>query len=198
VKYIPLTFFLLLNISNSYLNSVEVLKSEKNAPYFFDGIIIDKLNREKILINLEVGNTIESQTIKLNPKPNIKGEFKVEFKYETSLTIMDEGAHLDLTDWKHYVSEWNDLQKLSNFKYKIPILKSEERTQFPEVSSKEIYDQVLKIGGERWGALVKNVKNPNEYPCGISISKLILRISVHDKNVWKLINTIEFNIPMGD
>ena len=67
--------------------------------------------------------------------------FKIEQRYETSLTIMNEGPHIDLLDWKHYISERKELETGDGLTFLSKEVSSEE---FPEVSQTEIVKTVRK------------------------------------------------------
>jgi hypothetical protein len=51
--------------------------------------------------------------------------------------------------------------------------------------------------GDRWLAVAKECKAPDAYPCGISVSKVFLRIMVNIAAQWQQIMLIEFIVPMG-
>jgi len=138
-------------------------------------------------------------------QPRIDGrEFRVEQRYETSLTLMNEGPHMDLLDWKHYISEWEEVESSNGLTF---VLKEVSSAEFPAVTPAEIIEAVRaesekwsKQGydvGERWIDLARQCKGPTTYPCGVSVSKITLRIRVKESDSWKDIQTIEFRIPMG-
>jgi len=41
---------------------------------------------------------------------------------------------------------------------------------------------VEKHCGERWSKLITKIKNVNEYPSGVSLSKIFIKIVITDKN----------------
>lgn len=101
---------------------------------------------------------------------------KVEFKYETSITIMDEGPHLDLTDWKHYHSEWIPAKMISQGVFEIK-LNDSSGSQFPFVAKSEFIEAVKKSmpGKSKWLDLANKCETPNTYPCGVSISRVWIK-----------------------
>jgi hypothetical protein len=55
---------------------------------------------DTVLINAELGEKFEGQVISF--KSEMLTDIIIEQRYQTSVTIMKEGPHCDLTDWKHY------------------------------------------------------------------------------------------------
>jgi hypothetical protein len=157
-----------------------------------------ELDRPTVSVDWELYNPFEGRRVVLLPKsgqdfPNVR----IAVQYETSMGVEDEGPHLDLTDWKHYRSEWKDLKQLGEREFVLPTYTEEESSRFPEVSQREIYEAVLRYGDHRWAKLVKQVQHPNEYPASVGISTLRLGILVEEKGSWRRIHVIEFQIPMG-
>jgi hypothetical protein len=165
--------------------------------FVFDGLDIP-LEQEEIAVDVELGDTIFGQAIVLVPRDGAEQKnFRVQAQYETSLTILWEGAHRDLLDWKHFRSEWSDLEQLGDVKFRMPTYTDEEASRFPTVSSKEIYQAVREAGGSNWAERVKQVRGPNEYPASVGISTLRLRILVQEESEWRELHRIEFKLPMG-
>lgn len=132
----------------------------------------------------------------IKPRAGQKPEIRVEQQDETSLTIPDEGPHLDLTDWKHGVSEWRVLSERDTGKY--PIHES-LATQFPAYTKDELVAAVKAatdpVDLERWLGPIKDCQPPT---CGsIGNSKKTLKISIKEGAQWKLIHRVEINIAMG-
>lgn len=179
------------------LASIHMPASPNRSGFVFGGLDIS-LEQEKIAVDVELGDTIFGQTIILIPLSRAEGkDFRIQAQYQTSLTISNEGPHLDLLDWKHYESEWSDLEQLGNLKFRMPTYTDEEASRFPNVSSKEIHQAVLEAGGSRWAEVVKPVRRPTEYPASVDISTLRLRILVQEQSKWREIHLIEFNLQMG-
>ena len=158
---------------------------------------LEHLTAREITRELGLGENIENQVIALHPFPNDLREFKVEQQFETSMTIMDEGPHYDLTDWKHYISDWQEIQKLAENRFLTSKIDEADSIKFPKVTSKEIYRAVSKNGDEKWVEHARLCKSPNDYPCGVSVSKISFRIMAKENGVWGVIHRINFIIPMG-
>ena len=69
---------------------------------------LDHIQKDTVEIYAEVGETIENQLISINSE--LLTGFTVEQRYETSITIVNEGPHCDLIEWRHYDSERNHLK----------------------------------------------------------------------------------------
>ena len=155
-----------------------------------------------IRLDLGLGDST-AKSITLQPKTEGR-QFRVEQRYETSLTLMNEGPHMDLVDWKHYISQWQVAEKRSGLTF---LSKEVSSDRFPKVTQTEIIEAARAQSkkwasrgydaGERWVGLARQCKGPNEYPCGVSVSKVILRIMVREAGAWKEIQNIELIIPMG-
>jgi hypothetical protein len=152
---------------------------------------------EVVSVDLELGDSLDNVILRLRPKAGVKGEFIVEQSFETSLTVMEEGPHLDLLDWKHYRAPWVPLKKLGPTEFRIAPISEEDARKFPEVTPKEIRAIVTKEGGATLGKYVSKVKGPNDYPCGVGISKISFRIKLKEGAEEKVIKTLEFLVPMG-
>ena len=102
------------------------------------------------ITDLELGDVVEGATVELAVGPAPAGEWRLQMQYETSLSISDEGPHLDLLDWKHHTSEWRDLERLSPTRFRVPTLTEEEQERFPSYRPEELREAVLKAGDEGW------------------------------------------------
>ncbi len=156
-----------------------------------------------IQIDLGLMDSIANLII-LHPKENIHVDFVIEQQLETSVTVMDEGPHMDLVGWKHYVSEWEKIERLDSHSFISSYVSS---NRFPDVTKSEIIEAVKEQASswlddgydivDRWVRLAQQCNNVHEYPCSVSISLIRLRIKVNVKGEWKEIYQIELNVPMG-
>lgn len=177
------------------LESVEIVPAKKES--FASPTLILLKSAEVVSVDLELGDSLDNLIFRIHPKPGVKADFTVEQSFETSLTVMQEGPHLDLLDWKHYVAPWQPLKKLSATEFRIRPISETETQKFPGVTPKEIQAIVTKEGGATLGKYVSKVKGPNDYPCGVGVSKISLRIKVKEDGKEKVIKTVEFLVPMG-
>ncbi|MBA2734468.1 MAG: hypothetical protein H0U54_16525 [Acidobacteria bacterium] len=177
-----------------YMSSIEIVRHDEESE--INPRAFKNLSRHPIFVDLDLSESIENQIILLRGTIPER-EFKLEQQFETSLAISDEGPHLDLVDWKHYRSEWREIKKLENNKFLTLKLTEADASRFPHVTMQEIYQEVLKEGGNRWANLVRAAKTINDYPIGISVSKISLRIKVREGERWRVLKRLEFTIPMG-
>jgi hypothetical protein len=177
-----------------YMSSIELMRHDEEAE--INPRVFKNLSRHPIFVDLDLSESIENQIILLHGTIPER-EFKLEQQFETSLVISDEGPHLDLIDWKHYRSEWREIKKLGNNKFLTLKLSEADASRFPHVTMQEIYQEVLKKGDDRWTNLVRTAKTINDYPIGISVSKISLRIKVWEDERWRVLKRLEFTIPMG-
>jgi hypothetical protein len=187
--------------SARYLHAIEVFvvedianggQAEAVSPKRFTNF-----SRSRTVVDLELGESIEGQEIVLHPRPGASSDYRIEQQVETSLTVMDEGPHLDLREWKHNYSAWRRLESVGQNRFRVNHVSDAESYKFPKVSPAEIRAAVRRAGGPRWARLVRDVKGPHDYPSAVSVSKIKLRVSVREGGRWRVVNTLDFLIPMG-
>ena len=144
---------------------------------------------------LELGDNLDEQLVKLTSSK--ADQFRVHVQYETSITVMDEGPHLDLIDWKHCTTEWLQVSESSPNIFTLPQERKINLDCFPSVTSKEIKDAVLKYGGERWASLLKDNVDINTYPLAAAVSTIRIRVQRFSGENWVEDAMITINVPMG-
>jgi hypothetical protein len=157
-----------------------------------------EVHKDTILIQLGLVSKISGQVYLLKSSSSIR-TIQIYQNYETSLTIMDEGPHVDLTDWTHYVGEWKEL-KIKDNRFKTLEYSSADQEQFPNVTPDEILEATkkhLKVDSNRWTELAKQCNGPNKYPCGVSISRINLKITLTDNKENKTDKYVILEVPMG-
>jgi len=115
-------------------------------------------------------------------------DVKIEFRYETSITLNMEGPHWALYDWKHYYSDWKEL-KSNQGKYKIPTLTRKESQRFPKYRDEELKQYV------GWDTLVAEYPD-SEIEIFKGVSRIYIRIT-GSKNKKKYQYIVSFYEPMG-
>jgi len=157
---------------------------------------LDSVQRDTIEVEAEVGESIEGSSISI--LSDHISDLRVEQRYETSATIMNEGPHCDLTEWKHFNSGWKSLKQNANGQFSCAEYTDEERTIFPGVSMEELKQKVKEQCGEEWVKLLVKVNSPTEYPCAIGISRYFLRITgIRKDSGKKTTKLIVLKTPMG-
>lgn len=144
---------------------------------------------------LELGDNLDGKLVKLTSSG--KEKLQVHIQYETSLTIMDEGPHLDLTDWKHCTTEWLQVMESSPNIFTLPRESEINLDCFPDVTPKMIKDAVLKYGGERWASLLNENVSINTYPLSTAVSTIRIRVQRLSGEKWVQDALISVSVPMG-
>jgi len=156
---------------------------------------LKNVQKDSAIVYLELGETIEGQKIKLVQKK--EGIINIYQRFENSVTIMDEGPHCDLTKWKHYNSEWKKLT-INDGEFLTNSYSERDWEKFIEVDMNELREAVKKQCGERWAKHIKDIKLPNEYPSGVSMSRIFLKFEIIVKETNETFERIiSFEIPMG-
>lgn len=147
-------------------------------------------------VSLELGETPEGKKIKI--KQSKYKKIEVFQRHENSISIMDEGPHCDLTEWKHFYSDWKKLDyDLTENTFVSDSYETEDWEKFIDVDINELKKAAEKECGEYWSEHIKSIQNVHEYPSGVSMSRIFLKIVLTDKNDSVIEKTIEFEIPMG-
>lgn len=94
-------------------------------------------------------------------------------RHENSITIMNEGPHCDLTEWKHFDSNWKEVPFIdSQNAFRTLSYSGEDWTKFISIDPKELQAVVRAHCGEFWAERAKTVKHATDYPSGVSISRI--------------------------
>jgi hypothetical protein len=172
--------------------NVELEETWNESGYF------DKIHDDTISVRLGLVSNVSGQRYQLELSNDVS-EIEVFQNYETSLTLMDEGPHVDLTEWKHYISQWKRLELEKDSFYTLKYSQTDFE-KFPEVSTVEILEAIrdkLNVQDDKWTELAKQCKNARSYPCGVSISHINLRIELTKTDGSTSTKYIIFEVPMG-
>jgi hypothetical protein len=157
---------------------------------------LDQVQNDTVNIYAELGETIESQKIKV--LSNQIKDFTIEQRYETSITITNEGPHCDLTEWKHYYSDWKTLKTNESGKFICDKYSEKEYTKFPEVKIEELKEKVKTECGDEMYKLISKNKKIIENNSEVGISRYFLKIRGKHKDNGKIITKIIIiETPMG-
>ena len=137
-----------------------------------------------------------SDVFKIHIQGPSKQKYSVAFRYETSITVQNEGPHLDLVNWKHYRSPWVSAQvnQINQFVCKLP--KGLVSKKFPKVEISEVRKALAKEDPS-WLDLIKRTKSVTEYPLDVGISRIYFRVYVNQGKTQRLVKTIRYNISLG-
>lgn len=202
------------NISNQANNSTTLTNNEEDADtiatikfnelslsinrliIYDEDKKIDQIQKDTVEIYAELGETIEGQLISVS-SDQLTG-LTVEQRYETSVTIMNEGPHCDLTEWKHFYSDWKRLQANNSRQFICDKYSEKEYEKFPKISIEDLKQKVKDQCGDEWLKLVEKVKTPTEYPSGVGVSRYYLKVTGQRKdNGQTVTKLIVIETPMG-
>jgi hypothetical protein len=143
----------------------------------------------------DLGSTVQGKFVLVNS--SVFENITIEQQYETSMTVMNEGPHLDLLNWKHYTSDWVELKKVDENIYKSIKYSNNDYSSFPDFTEDELYEYINSIGFPKWANLVKNptFQDGSHYTPGIS--SIRFRITGIDEKGEQITKYIECEIAMG-
>lgn len=156
--------------------------------------LLDKTFLTDAEVDIELGETLEGTIIKVIDSKLT--DLTIAMRFETSITIMNEGPHCDLINWKHHTSDWTQLERIESNSFKANSYSELDWEKFPSVTVDEIVKAVEKQCSG-WGELARTIKSPNEYPSGVGVSRYFLRISGTDNSGKRVTRILTFNVPMG-
>ena len=185
--------------------------SEKNSPLIklndleirFNDIVIFVEKENELLtfidtanLYLDLGETIQGQTFQII-KSGLR-DIKVEQQHETSLSISNEGPHLDLFEWKHFISDWIELVPIDKNKFKALSYSENDQGKFPDFTEKELIDYLNSIGEQDYADLIANpTYSDGSKHWWIGLSRVTIRVTGFDKENKLVTRIINFEIPMG-
>lgn len=137
-----------------------------------------------------------SDIFKISVLDKNKHDYKIEFRYETSITVQNEGPHIDLINWKHYRSPWATAKLDQKEQFVCQFPKGLVSKKFPTVTMSEVRMALAKVD-PTWVDHIKSVKTITEYPLDVGISRVYFRIFTKHNNAWRLIKTVCYNISLG-
>lgn len=165
-----------------------LIEGEYNESIIIDG---DSMN-----VFMEMSTNLEGQAIAVLTSELT--DIQLFQSYETSVTIMNEGPHCDLLDWKHYRSDWEELTRNCFGDFIAASYDESERQKFVEVSLTELKEAIAFYCDEEWAKHAASVKGPNDYPAGVSINKYFLKLTGKNEKTGKQVTKfISFGAAMG-
>lgn len=175
----------------TYLEAIEVLNADGGT--HDPETTLERVSGDVIRINLALGESV-AKRITLIPRHETSAGFRIEQQFQTSLTVMNQGPHMDLRGWRHHVSGWKPIEMSGPLVFVSRDASSEE---FPRVTTKQIVAAVEAESrkwaaegyaeGDGWIRLAKQCTDATTYPCGVSVSEVRLRIRVKEGGRWKTI-----------
>lgn len=146
---------------------------------------------------IELGETIEDKTLRIRHHSKYK-KIEVYQRHENSISILNEGPHCDLNDWKHYYSAWQPLKTAGKSNVFTTVSYSPKAwSKFVKVDLAEFKNAVKEHCGEEWHNLVKDSKDIKKGASTVSISKIYFKVIFTTMNDEKIEKTVAFDVPMG-
>jgi hypothetical protein len=167
-----------------------------SVPPSFRTMRVTLRQRNSTVVNLDLGEDIDDQEIKLSTG----GRYRVFERYRTSMTVMDEGPHLDLIDWRHFDSSWTLLKSLDHTRCRTLSTNRIDGSRFPRVTKADMVRAVRARTKQEWGRaaqLIIECSGPNDYPCAVMLSSIFIRVERRVQGKWAHVGLVEFRIPMG-
>lgn len=162
----------------------------------FDNEDLKRLVGDRIEFSADLGETLEESIITIQTEAY--KDIEIYQAVETSVTIMNEGPHCDLTNWKHFTSDWRKVKALNPNTFQVTPYNNGETRNFPKVTIQEVMDAARQGCGESWAKHIEDVKSVFDYPCDVGVSRYFLKIKGTDKaSGRKIEKTIIVSIPMG-
>lgn len=163
---------------------------------FYENRIINGINKDTVSTYLELGEYLDSATIEIHHG----GVHNIEIyqMHENSISIQNEGPHCDLIDWKHYYSDWVRIKQLNNYDFVAETYTEKDWEIFIDISNEELQNAVLNHCGEEWAEHISEIKNYNDYPSSVSMSRIFFKIVLTHNQTEKITEQIiAIEIPMG-
>ncbi|WP_200842627.1 hypothetical protein [Zhongshania aliphaticivorans] len=146
--------------------------------------------------SLEVGDSLSKATLELLEEDNVP--FRVQIQLETSMSIQNEGPHLDLIDWRHCTTEWALIESTDDNTFQLPDFNDVNVDCFPAVTDEEIASEVMRVGGQEWVDIANGKGWPAGYrPISIELSRVRLKIEKFIEGEWSRVTVMNIAIPMG-
>jgi hypothetical protein len=135
----------------------------------------------------------------INVESSILKDITVSQAYETSVTIEKE-EHFNLTDWKHYRSDWVTLRPVRTNHYIGTSYTEKERRLFPAVTVDELKAYLVATfkHGHGLSDHINQIKSVQDPPSAVEISRQFIRITGTRKDTGeKVSRLIVLNALMG-
>jgi hypothetical protein len=149
---------------------------------------LNQIQKDTVNIYAELGETIENQKIEILSEQIT--DLSIEQRFETSITISNEGPHCDLTEWKHFYSEWKHLTKNENGVFICDKYSEKDYSNFPKVKIEELKKEVKRECGEEMYKLISKNKKVIENNCEVGISRYFLRIKGKNKENGQIVTKL--------
>ena len=157
---------------------------------------LDMTATDSISTYLDLGETIQGQKITINQSKFKKVE--IFQRHQNTARIQAESEFCALDDWKHYYSDWKELEHdPETLSYMTIYYGIEDWEKFIPVDIKDYKEAVQESCGPSWAKRISNINNTHQYPSDVTLSRIDLKILLTDRNGRVRKKIISFGIPMG-
>ncbi|MEP6994877.1 MAG: hypothetical protein ABI968_10180 [Acidobacteriota bacterium] len=130
----------------------------------------------------------------------LPGQIKIEERMETSVSVMGEGPHVDLTEWRHHQTPWKELTRVGENRWRSATFNEAELASFPSFTIDELKEQVRRVqwiqnDPQSLKFWLERAEHSNSTAVGLS--RVYLKISYEKAGQWVEHTQIEIPIPMG-
>lgn len=138
--------------------------------------LLQRIQSDTVYVQTEIGESVLGSQCQI--RLQAIDSFFIEQAYQTSLVVSSEGPHCDLTEWKHFTSEWETV-KLDSSGYLLNIrnYSEKERSAFADVSVSEMKSAVLQHCGKEWYKLIQHNHRIREGNASVNINRVIIRVT---------------------
>jgi hypothetical protein len=155
---------------------------------------------DSVRVWLDIGTSIEDSLFFVDLPPG--HTIKIFDRYRTSVVIDDEGPHYDLTDWKHFDSDWHAVDLLKRYTngvlvFRHPKYSDADWQRQPSYTKRELFDFLRSRKMEDLAARLASPKKNDYIRANSSISSIFLKLLVTRPDSLQYIRYVEFEIPMG-
>jgi hypothetical protein len=160
----------------------------------------------RLVADLHLGESTEGAVLRLIEEGQAAtGRYRAWVQFQSSLSISNEGPHLDLLHWKHCTSDWGRLAEISATTFLVPHAPEDLGSCLESAGVGEIRRAVraearihgLPISDQKWVSLLDDVQRAGDAPTYVAPSALRLRVERLDAGEWVEVTTVEVRIPMG-
>lgn len=164
-----------------------------NTKSYFNAV-----HKDTIVVELGLFSRISGQTYAIKPDSSIQ-HIEIFQNYETSLSVRGEGPVITLLEWKHHVGDWEKLE-IADGSFTTAEYSDADFEQFPDVTNDEIVQAVkAAFRGETntWVESATKCTGPRGLPCGVSISRINLKVVLTYTTGITVERFVLFDVPIG-
>lgn len=196
-------FVLCATVQARTLSGIRVLP-HAGTEYSFTGWMHEGEVPVSLTVPLDLGDEVYGATLQLQPV--VAGEsWRVRVQYETSLGLSAEGPHLDLTDWKHCLSDWQTATALDAVSFVLPTPSAQQHDCFPSYTRAELETAVRAHAAaqgdaaqaDAWIPRIGQGDAPGTVSPFVAISAVRVRVEALRRGAWVVVSTVTFLPPMG-